>query len=386
VPVEFRTGSPGDVRFAGLTSLTIGDPALEAMRAGLRDLISSTFETVLSGADEDAVYALWRALTRDRVAEAKARFEAPVVERPTTVDVAAAATASREGSRRYGPHDAVDPATVTDIVVAYDPNITWPAAVLFESLVANASGPLRLWVLGRGLTEAYQDWVGAAFPSVPITFLPCDRITYGGDGVRPWRIPARITISTMDRLLLPIMLADVDRVVYLDVDTLMLDDVCRLARTDLGGRPIAARDSNVSEPSEWTRAGRKVEATEATELRRRMGLRHGYGHPALNAGVLVMDLARMRQDDFSSASLGLVERFGLHDQDTMLAYVGPDRAVLEPRWNAMPVLEDVADPSVIHWASFGKPWEARLTFEQERWQMYARRVRDRAGDPPTTRG
>ena len=126
VPVEFRTGSPGDVRFAGLTSLTIGDPALEAMRAGLRDLISSTFETVLSGADEGAVYARWRELTRDRVADAKARFEAPVVERPTTVDVAAAATASRAGSRRYGPHDAVDPATVTDIVVAYDPNITLP--------------------------------------------------------------------------------------------------------------------------------------------------------------------------------------------------------------------------------------------------------------------
>ena len=28
----------------------------------------------------------------------------------------------------------------------------------------------------------------------------------------------------------------------------------------------------------------------------------------------------------------------------MLAYAGPDRAVLEPRWNAMPVLEDVTRP------------------------------------------
>ena len=117
-----------------------------------------------------------------------------------------------------------------------------------------------------------------------------------------------------------------------------------------------------------------------------MGLRHGYGHAALNAGVLVMDLDRMRRDDFTTDYLGWVERYGFHDQDTMLAYVGPDRTVLEPRWNAMPALEDVPDPSLIHWASFGKPWDDQLTFEQERWRDLRRHVRARAGDPPSGAG
>ena len=90
----------------------------------------------------------------------------------------------------------------------------------------------------------------------------------------------------------------------------------------------------------------------------------------------------MRRDDFTSRFLGLGERYGLHDQDTMLAYVGPDRAVLDPRWNAMPVLEDVADPSLIHWASFAKPWDPPLTDAKERWHEYALRLRDRAGTPP----
>jgi len=386
IPVEFRTGSPGDVRFAGLTDLHPGDPRLDELRSGIRDLVGAVFERVLGGADEAEVRELWRDLTRDRVAEAWDRFEAPVDDVPTEIDVTAAVAASRAASRRFGPHERVDPETVTDLVVAFDQNLTTPAAVLLESIVTHASGTIRVWILGRGLTEAYQEWLAGAFPAVPMTFLPCDGIDYRVPGKQKRRIPSRITVSTMDRLLLPRLLEDVARVVYLDVDTLVLDDVCLLARTDLGGRPIAARDSNVSEASEWQRAGRPLKTPLATELRRRMGLHHGFGHAALNAGALVMDLERMRRDDFTTRYLGIGERYGLHDQDTMLAYVGPNRAVIEPRWNAMPTLEDVDDPALIHWASFPKPWEERLTYEQDRWRAYAARLHDRAGPAPTAAG
>src|SRR5436190_610425 len=131
---------------------------------------------------------------------------------PSTSGPAAVAS-SRAGSRRFGPHEAVDSAAVTDVVLCYDQNLTDPAAVLMESMVRNASGPLRFWILGRGLSSEYQEWLAGAFPDLPITFLPCDEVSYGANG-RPARIPARITLSTMDRLLLPEMLDGVSRVVY----------------------------------------------------------------------------------------------------------------------------------------------------------------------------
>jgi lipopolysaccharide biosynthesis glycosyltransferase len=383
VPVEFQTDSPGDARLAGLTGLRPGDAGLAEMRDGIRGLISGTFASILAGADERKVYDQWRDLTRDRVAQAKVRFDAPIVDPPKTIDVAAAVATAREGSRRFGPHDTVDSASVTNIVLCFDQNLTSQAPVLIESMLANASSPLRLWVLGRGLTHAYEDWLAAAFPKLPMTFVPCDAIAYHSAG-RPRRLPARITISTLDRLILPELLDDIDRVVYVDIDTLVLDDICRLAATDLGGRPIAARDSNVSEASEWQRAPRRVAEEPATELRRRMAQLHGFGNAALNAGVLVLDLDRLRRDDFSSTYLPWVERYGLHDQDIMLAYAGPDRAVLEPRWNAMPVLEDVDEPSLIHWASFGKPWDPELTYGRDLWQGYAATLHARAGLPPTS--
>ena len=385
VPVDFQNPSPGDIRFAGLTGLRPGDARLTELRAGIRDLLAKTFDSVLAGAEEREVYDLWRELTRDRVAEAKARFEAPVVDPPTTIDVAAALATAKAGSRRFGPHDQVDPKSVTDIVLCFDQNLTSQAPVLIESMVANASGPLRLCVLGRGLPDGYQAWLAGAFPLVPMTFVPCDAIAYHSEG-RPQRLPTRITISTLDRLILPHLLEEIDRVVYVDIDTLVLGDICRLAATDLAGRPIAARDSNVSEASEWQRAPRRVPEASATEFRRRMGRAHGIGGAALNAGVLVLDLDRMRRDDFTDTYLPWVERYGLHDQDIMLAYAGPDRGVLEPRWNAMPVLEDVPDPSLIHWATFGKPWDPELTYGRDLWQGYAATLRDRAGTPPTADG
>jgi lipopolysaccharide biosynthesis glycosyltransferase len=63
----------------------------------------------------------------------------------------------------------------------------------------------------------------------------------------------------------------------------------------------------------------------------------------------------------------------------MLAYAGSDRVALEPRWNALPVLEDVADPALIHWAKLGKPWEPTLTYRADLWLEYADRLRARVG-------
>lgn len=382
VPVEFEGRSPGDVRFAGLVGFTPDDPRLADMRSGLRDLLSAILEPILAGAPEDDVRARWRDLVGERVAEARRRFGATSTDEPTTIDIPAAVASSRAGARRFGPHDAVDRVAVADVVVAFDANLLHPAAVLVESLVAHASGPLRLWILGRGIPASYPDWLARAFPDLPITFLPCDAISFGSAG-RPRRIPGRITISTMDRLLLPHLLEDVGRVVYLDVDTLALDDVCRLARTDLGGHAIAARDSNVSEASQWRSAGRGLPEPLATDLRRRMSLLHGVGHPALNAGVMVLDLERMRRDGFATTYLGWVEKYGLHDQDVMLAYAGPERQALDARWNMLPVFEDIDDPGLVHWASIGKPWEPALTFGQERWRAHAARLHARAGLPPT---
>jgi lipopolysaccharide biosynthesis glycosyltransferase len=86
----------------------------------------------------------------------------------------------------------------------------------------------------------------------------------------------------------------------------------------------------------------------------------------------------MREDDLTRRALGWVERYGFHDQDVMLAYGGGQRRTLEPRWNALPVHEDVENPAIVHWAALAKPWDPELTFAKDEWRSFAESLARRA--------
>lgn len=154
----------------------------------------------------------------------------------------------------------------------------------------------------------------------------------GGD-IRFWEITEEsvgdlpvhgyFTSAMWYRILLPELLGDVDRVLYLDVDTLALDDVAPLWEVDLDGMLVGAV-TNVFE----TWRGR-----EHTD---RLGLdQAGY----FNSGVLLLNLAEMRRSG-TTAELRRVasereEDLLWPDQDTLNLVLGPRRVALHPRWNVM---------------------------------------------------
>lgn len=369
VPVRFVPRNPSDVRLDGLAGLTPHSPALAEMQDGIRDLLAETLGLVLAGASPEQVRDRWRELTAPRVAAARRRLLAP--HRPFTVglDGARLAREVRSARHAYGPHHRVDPATVTDVALSLDQNVRAQLPVTIESLVANASGPVRLWVTSRGLDEDYRRWLSAAFPSVPLTFLSFDGVEYGV--VR--RLVKHITVATMDRLLLPEVLPDLARVTYLDVDTVTLGDVGALARTDLAGKPLAARTTFHRAARVWRRAGDLVDPGAAADLRRWMAARHPFDVTTFNAGVLVLDLDRLRADRFVERFAPLAAQYGLNDQDILLAYAGADRVELDPAWNALPVHEPVDGARIVHYAGAGKPWQDRLVPSGELWLGYRER-------------
>lgn len=381
VDVSFQPHIPGDVRFDGLMGMKPGLPAFEGMRDGIRDLLARTFELILDGADRETVYARWRELTADRVAEARKRFHAATPAPELRLDLPAVVDQIRASQRRYGPHDEM-PAhpldRVTDVALSLDANFATLLPVTVQSLVDNASGPVRLWITARGLGEDYEAWFGRSFPDVPVTFLNFDGVEYGEIG----RMIRHISIATMDCLLLPEVLADLDRITYVDIDTVTTGDVCELARVDLEGKPLAARTSVHSGAHQWRLAGDNLSRELASDLRRTMAARHPFDFMTFNAGVLVLDLARMRSDHFVAEQLPLAERYGLNDQDLLNAYVGANRVELDARWNAWPVQESVGEPGIVHYAGAGKPWGDMLVPYGELWTQYASRVWDRIGPPP----
>ena len=378
VPVTFLPKIPGDVRFDGLLGMTPDRPEFLAMRDGIRDLIAETFGLVVTGAAKNEVYAHWRDITKDRVAAAKERFRAPAAEPAGRIDVPSVVEQVRASARRYGPHDAVEPG-ITDVAMSLDQNFKDFLPVTVESVLANASGPVRLWVTARGLDERYEAWFSRNFPDLPMTFLNFDEIQYGDIG----RMIRHISVATMDRLLLPEVLDHLNRIVYVDIDTVTEGDVCELAAVDLNGTPLAARTSVYSGVVQWRQAGDLLSPEAASELRRTMSARHPFDFLTFNAGVLVLDLARMRGDAFVETFLPMAGQFGLNDQDLLNAYVGAERVELDPKWNALPVQEIIASPGIIHYAGAGKPWGDELVPYGEHWKFYASRVWQRIGEPPS---
>jgi lipopolysaccharide biosynthesis glycosyltransferase len=130
-------------------------------------------------------------------------------------------------------------------------------------------------------------------------------------------------VSTWYRVLLPTLLPEVDRAIYLDADTIVLDDLAPLWRTELGDHLLGA----VTNLPQWDHVGRP----EA------IGVPAGMDY--FNAGVLLADLTRMRAEDTSERlrtfAIDNAPRLEWRDQDALNLVLGHRRLALAPRWNVM---------------------------------------------------
>ncbi|MGF0117769.1 glycosyltransferase family 8 protein [Promicromonospora sp. Marseille-Q5078] len=376
-PVTFTPRNRADVRFAGL--LDADEDGLRAMRSRIRDLLAPSVGLLLSGAPADEVYAAWREACAPEVARARAAFERPAAELPLSFDVDAACATARR-SRVVVPATASRLGETVHAAVALDANLKAEMEVVVQGMVAGTERPLHVVALTRDHTSADHDRLAALFPEVTFEWIACDAIDYGP----VLGMLSHITVSTMDRLLLPELLPDVDRLVYHDIDALTLVDLADLYDMELDGAPLAARASVGhgvrSGLGNLLRSGRRLSASPgaANELFRTMYRRHPGDFAAFNAGILLLDLARMRADAFTRRFVPFVEHYGLNDQEVLNCYAGSTYRPLDPAWNMWPAQESVRDPKILHWAGHQKPWDTgRYVLERERWDAAGAAVAER---------
>jgi lipopolysaccharide biosynthesis glycosyltransferase len=195
------------------------------------------------------------------------------------------------------------------------------------------------------------------------------------------------------RFLLPDLLPNIDRVLYLDVDTLAVSTLAPLFAMDIGGAPLAAV-ANVVQPAQ-------------REHFRALGLDDH--RRLLNSGVLLFDLDRLRAEgsfaDLKHVASARADELEWPDQDVLnLVYAGRWQT-LHPRWNAQYTLwtsPDVArdilgdeavtearsDPAILHFEgpNLCKPWHALNSHPRRRdWQATLARTPWR-GTPNEDRG
>lgn len=166
------------------------------------------------------------------------------------------------------------------------------------------------------------------------------------------------------RIFLPTLLPQVERVLYLDADTLIVGRVRPLWETDLSGKCLAA----VTNP---------LLDYMVERITRTLGLPDGSAY--FNSGVMLLDLAALRRGGHVEAIVDFVRKrtapMPWADQEPLNAVLWRHRLALHPRWNAMNALYDLdwsylpwsfeecraaaEQPIVLHFVGPHKPWHYR---------------------------
>jgi len=163
------------------------------------------------------------------------------------------------------------------------------------------------------------------------------------------------------RIYLPQILPNVDRVLYLDFDTIVKDDVGPLYRMQMNHSMAA-----VVQPEESAR--------HMYEKHRYERLMHFFENPdahTFNSGVLLMDLRRWRAENVTQALEALVDKTQMvEDQFLMNVAFQPNAGLkfdhLDTAWNLYNMgnqkdwsHSQLKSAKILHWSSFFKPWSTK---------------------------
>ena len=155
----------------------------------------------------------------------------------------------------------------------------------------------------------------------------------------------RWSYMSLLRLALPEILPEEDRVLWLDIDTIVNADITDLMKTDLDGCYVAA----VEEP-----------------------IRSKDPFLYYNAGVMVMDLKKLR-DGMADLLIRYVNRVDMRfpDQDVINLLCQGRIKPVSPYWNSNIWIVEVSDPGITHFAADRNYERHKLwqKYEQMEWRV-----------------
>lgn len=255
-----------------------------------------------------------------------------------------------------------------NIVFSSDDNYAQHTAVAMASILLNTSNPakIRFFIIDDGITDDKKSKIKGTAESLQSTV---EFITVKNKQLMQGFVSGEISRACYFRIDIPnILPAEVTKVIYLDCDLLLYDDIQILWNTDIGDYPIAAVcDYGIMASKRLRRQKAKC-----------IGL--PYKADYFNSGVLIMNLDAWRKADYSSKVIEIVQKnkFPNHDQDALNKVFMYNWYVLPLRWNVIPpvfnlfmkilksellrknAVEAKKNPAIFHYAGGYKAWEYKL--------------------------
>jgi lipopolysaccharide biosynthesis glycosyltransferase len=176
---------------------------------------------------------------------------------------------------------------------------------------------------------------------------------------------ANTSLFTYARFLFPEIFPNLGKVLYLDVDTLVLGDLAELYSTPLEGNYVAATVE---------RAIKRVDDCWGVLNYKELGIPPET--PYFNAGVLILDLAKWRKEGFANRCMDYASKYPelciFWDQTVMNTLLAGKFTQLDQKWNQQFNGPDksYAKDGILHYCGPDKPWNFTNTLPKALNELY----------------
>lgn len=253
-----------------------------------------------------------------------------------------------------------------NVVFASDNNYAQHIAVVIASIMAKTKEKVCFYVINDNISkdkiEKLKNTTDTFKAKIEFISVPEDKFSNV-------YLSGHVSKAAYFRLALADILPnDIKKVIYLDVDLLVFDDVKKLWQIDLRDLPLAAvPDYGIMASGRLCKQKQQV-----------IGL--PLGEKYFNSGVLVVNLKEWRKEDNAKQILEIINnnQFPHHDQDALNKFFMYKWKVLDLRWNVIPPVFNLfpkillnkkfrknavnarKNMAIMHYAGRYKPWEFTL--------------------------
>lgn len=232
-----------------------------------------------------------------------------------------------------------------------DKYVPFLCATMLSVMEHSEKGHVRFHIFTNELSGSHRSYIEelVSVRNDKVSFYDVDVNLLKGFPIGKGTVNPQYPYTGYLRLLIPeIIDTVVEKALYLDCDIVVIERLDLLWKTDISNYSVAAVD-------DYGTSGE-------TGIERLTG-EHGYKY--FNAGVLLLNVKRMRETHFfRNAQLWVKEnanKVRFHDQDILNAVLYKERKSLDSKWNCM---TNYGEGSIIHFASY-KPWELECSHPQK---------------------
>lgn len=175
----------------------------------------------------------------------------------------------------------------------------------------------------------------------------------------------KLAITTMGRLWLPYMLNHLDRVIYLDADIIVLKSLKSLYEIDADTYFSGVHDRG----------------TPDRHFQDYIGLGKLSKSSYINAGVLVMNLKLMRDENYlrdkTSQIVKILQVAPCHDQDVINILYQRRIKLVDMKYNTFAYEQITDDTVIVHFLGDTKPWNSWRSPNRHLWMAHHRMISHR---------